>query len=140
MCWNCPGFNNKWDEICDVICDHRTICFIFQETWQKMTKSPFVATALLEEITILLREPLDLHSRMYSNYSLFNLLCHLTIHFSSMNSIFFLMQLPTSFEILGDFNGHSLLLGSPDTNYCGQLIEDFIKGNSLCIVNNRDNC
>ena len=49
------------------------------------------------------------------------------------------MQLPTPFVILGDFNAHSPLWGSPDTNQRGQIIEDIITGNSLCIVNNGEN-
>ena len=32
ICWNCRGFKNKWDEIRDIISDHRPIFFAFQET------------------------------------------------------------------------------------------------------------
>ena len=40
---------------------------------------------------------------------------------------------------LGDFNAHISLWGSPDTNPRGQIIEDFITNNCLCILNNGDN-
>ena len=49
------------------------------------------------------------------------------------------VQLPIPFIILGDFNAHNPLWGSPDTNHRGQIIEDFIAGNCLCILNNGDN-
>ena len=49
------------------------------------------------------------------------------------------MQLPTPFIILGDFNAHNPLWGSHDINTRGQLIEDLITGNILCILNNGDN-
>ena len=50
-----------------------------------------------------------------------------------------IMQLPTPFIILGDFNAHNPLWGSPDINHRGEIIEDFIMGNCLCILNNGDN-
>ena len=49
------------------------------------------------------------------------------------------MQLPNPYIILGGFYAHSPLWGSPDTNHHGQLIEDFISGNSVCIVNDGNN-
>ena len=39
------------------------------------------------------------------------------------------MQLPSPFLILGDFNAHSPVWGSPNTNTRGQIIEDFITSN-----------
>ena len=33
--WNCHSFMNKWDEIRDLISDHRPICFPLQETHLK---------------------------------------------------------------------------------------------------------
>ena len=56
-----------------------------------------------------------------------------------MNWTILLCKYPPPFVILGDFNAHRLLLESPDTNHHGQVIEDFITWNSLCIVNNGDN-
>ncbi|GBN69367.1 hypothetical protein AVEN_15743-1 [Araneus ventricosus] len=45
-------------------------------------------------------------------------------------------QLPTSFILLGDFNGHSTLWGSNVTNSCGRQIERLISNNCLCLLNN----
>ncbi|GBN33068.1 hypothetical protein AVEN_7606-1 [Araneus ventricosus] len=46
------------------------------------------------------------------------------------------VQLPTPFILLGDFNGHSTLLGSDSINSRGQQIEQFISDNCLCLLNN----
>ena len=50
-----------------------------------------------------------------------------------------IMQLSNPFIILGDFNTHNPLWGNPDVNTFGHLIEDFITGICLCILNNGDN-
>ena len=51
-----------------------------------------------------------------------------SIQLHDLNNL--IMQLPSPFIILGDFNAHNPLWGSPDVNTRGQLIEDFITGNS----------
>ena len=50
-----------------------------------------------------------------------------------------IMQIPTPFVILGNFNAHSPLWESSDANHHGQVIEDVITENTVCIVNNGDN-
>ena len=60
-----------------------------------------------------------------------------TLQQQDLNNL--IMQLPSPFLILGDFNAHSPLWGSPDTNTRGQIIEDFIASNCLCILNNGEN-
>ena len=42
-------------------------------------------------------------------------------------------KLPTPFLFLGDFNAHSPFWGSPNINSRGQIIDDFITSNCLCI-------
>ena len=51
----------------------------------------------------------------------------------------FVMQLSSPFLLLGDFNAHSPLWRSPNINSRGQIIEDFITNNCLCIFNNGEN-
>ncbi|GBO06985.1 hypothetical protein AVEN_255363-1 [Araneus ventricosus] len=46
------------------------------------------------------------------------------------------IQLPTPFILLGDFNGHSTLWGSDVTNSRGRQIEQLISNNCLCLLNN----
>ncbi|GBO24714.1 hypothetical protein AVEN_187053-1 [Araneus ventricosus] len=45
-------------------------------------------------------------------------------------------ELPAHFIIVGDFNGHSPLWGSNNTNSRGRQIEEFINTHSLCLLNN----
>ncbi|GBM07294.1 hypothetical protein AVEN_187852-1 [Araneus ventricosus] len=45
-------------------------------------------------------------------------------------------ELPTPFIIIGDFNGHSPLWGSKNTNLRGRQIEEFVNIHSLCLLNN----
>ena len=165
ICWNCRGFNNKRDEIRDIISDHRSICFVFQET--HLTKNDKVTfrgyttfgkdyhsseratggVALLVSNdfphnpiplnTHIQAVAVQIHIRQLITVCTLYLPPDYSLQQHDLNSL--IMQLPTPFAILGDFNAHSPLWGSPDANLRGQLIEDFITGNSLCVVNNVDN-
>ena len=44
-------------------------------------------------------------------------------------------QLPKPFILVGDFNAHSSMWGSMTTDTRGQIIEDFIMTNDICILN-----
>lgn len=44
-------------------------------------------------------------------------------------------QLPKPFVLVGDFNAHCTLWGSEKTDKRGQLIEDFILSNNICLLN-----
>ena len=48
-----------------------------------------------------------------------------------------LQQLPSPYMLLGDFNGHSLLWGSSDTDLRGVEIENFISKNDICLMNDK---
>ena len=41
--------------------------------------------------------------------------------------------------LLGDFNGHNVLWGSNDNDHRGDLIEDFITKNDICLMNDKSN-
>ena len=41
--------------------------------------------------------------------------------------------------VLGDFNGHNVLWGSNDNGHRGELKEDFITKNDICLVNDKSN-
>ena len=41
--------------------------------------------------------------------------------------------------LLGDFNGHNVLWGSKDNDPRGDLIEDFITQNDICLMNDKSN-
>ena len=44
-------------------------------------------------------------------------------------------QLPSPCLLVGDFNGHSILWGCGDNNNRGEIIEDLIIKNDLCLMN-----
>ena len=46
-------------------------------------------------------------------------------------------QLPSPFILLGDFNSHSTLWGSKQTNSKGNKIEQMINNNNLCLLNQK---
>ena len=50
-----------------------------------------------------------------------------------LNSL--IQQLPTPYLLLGDFNGHNILLGSKENNSRGELIENIITNNDICLMN-----
>ena len=46
-------------------------------------------------------------------------------------------QLPHPFMLVGDFNGHSKVWGCSDTNDRGEIIENVIAENDLCLLNKK---
>ena len=52
-----------------------------------------------------------------------------------LNSL--LKQIPSPFMILGDFSGHNLLWGCNDIDTRGELIEEFITKNDICLMNDK---
>ena len=46
-----------------------------------------------------------------------------------------LKQLPSPYLLLGDFNGHNILWGNKENNSRGELIENFITNNDICLMN-----
>ena len=60
-----------------------------------------------------------------------------TLRSEHLNSL--LQQLPSPYMLLGDFNGHNVLWGSKDNDHRGELIEDFITKNDICLMNDKSN-
>ena len=50
-----------------------------------------------------------------------------------------LKQLPSPYLLIGDFNGHNILWGNKENNSRGQLIENFITNNDICLMNDKSN-
>ena len=46
-----------------------------------------------------------------------------------------LQQLPSRYILLGDFNGHNILWDGQNNDSRGELIENFITKNDICIMN-----
>ena len=165
LSWNCRGFKNKRDEIRDIISDHPPICFAFQETflWKEDKVTIRGYNSFRKDIdhtgratggVVLLvsndfpHNPIPLNTNIQAvaiRIHIRQLITVCTIYLPPNDNIQqhdlnnLISQLPTPFIILGDFNAHNPLWGSPDANSRGQLIEDFIMDNCLCILNNGDN-
>ena len=43
------------------------------------------------------------------------------------------------YMLVGDFNGHNVLWGCNDNDPRGELIEDFITKNDICLMNDKSN-
>ena len=50
-----------------------------------------------------------------------------------------LKQLPSTYLLLGDFNGHNILWGNKENNSRGELIENFITNDDICLMNDKSN-
>ena len=163
--WNCRGIKNKRDEIRDLISDHRPICFALQETHlvkhDKITirgynnyrkdfhsserASGGVALLISNDFphnpvplnTNIQAIAVQIHIRQVITVCSIYLPPNDTLQQRDLNSL--INQLPTPFLLLGDFNAHNPLWGSPDTNSRGIIIEDIITNSCLCILNNGDN-
>ena len=48
-----------------------------------------------------------------------------------------LSQLPAPYILVGDFNGHNTFWGCKNNNSRGDIIENFIANNSLCLMNDK---
>ena len=58
-----------------------------------------------------------------------------TLHSQHLNSL--LEQLPSPYLLVGDFNGHNMLWGCSKNNVRGEIIENFIEANDLCLMNDK---
>ena len=58
-----------------------------------------------------------------------------TLHSHHLNSL--LEQLPSPYLLVGDFNGHNMLWGCSKNNVRGEIIENFIEANDLCLMNDK---
>ena len=58
-----------------------------------------------------------------------------TLHSQHLNSL--LEQLPSPYLLVGDFNGHNMLWGCRKNNVRGEIIENFIEANDLCLMNDK---
>ena len=58
-----------------------------------------------------------------------------TLHSQHLNSL--LEQLSSPYLLVGDFNGHNMLWGCSKNNVGGEIIENFIEANDLCLMNDK---
>ena len=61
----------------------------------------------------------------------------LALRSEHLNSL--LQHLPSPYMLLGDFNGHNVPWGSKYNDHMGELIEDFITKNDICLMSDKSN-
>ena len=160
--WNCRGLKANLDELQLLMSEQKVSIFCLQETFLKPsdnlslrkyhmynTYGPIVQNRAIGGSTILVRNGV-IHSRINLTTPLQAVAVRVTqqktiticsiylppsrqTSLQELNNLY--NQLPSPSIILGDFNGHSPLWGSTDTNNRGEVIEDFINTNNLCVFN-----
>ncbi|GBL80024.1 hypothetical protein AVEN_29042-1 [Araneus ventricosus] len=112
--WNGRGFRSKVCHIKDLIYEVHPVCIALQKTYLK---------------------PADIAKiKRYSlvREKIMKIICNCLHPILATEAD----ELPTPFIIIGDFNGHSPLWGSKNTNTRGRQIEEFVNTHSLCLLNN----
>lgn len=164
LSWNCRGLRNKVDEIKHLISDHHPVCIALQETFMHSTHTckirgynytqktchssgrasggvAFLISNRIPSNTLTLNTNLQAIAAQIHIGQLITI-CNIylppneTINQELLENL--INQLPTPLLIFGDFNAHSSIWGSRDTNPRGRMIENFIADNCLCLLNNGD--
>ena len=163
--WNCRGLKPKFDEISLIISQQKPSIFCLQETFlkpdDKITlkgfniynyihsdcQRPSGGSSIFVKSSCPQRN-IDLTTELQATAVSVTLDKEITIcsiyippsfslkteHLDSL-----LKQLPSPYLLLGDFNGHNILWGSKENNSRGELIENFITNNDICLMNDKSN-
>ena len=161
--WNCQGLKPKFDEISIILEQQKPSIFCLQETFLKLNdnvtlkgfdiysyihsdcqrpsgaSSIFVKSSCPQRNIVLTTElqatavsvTLDKEITICSVY----IPPSFTLKTEHIDSL--LKQLPSPYLLLGDFNGHNILWGNKENNSRGELIENFITNNDICLMNGK---
>ena len=161
--WNCRGLKANYNEIVILTTLLSPTVFCLQETFLKNTDNiNFKNYSLYNHIatenqkasggsSILVKSnvphrQIDINSNLQAvavNVTLSKsiTICSLYLpphcKFSKHDLENLINQLPRPYLLLGDFNSHSKLWGCLDTNDKGEIIENFIAENDLCLFNDK---
>ena len=161
--WNCRGLKPNYNEVSLLISEYNPSVFCFQETFLKPDDNislkgfnvhNYVHTDCLRPsggASIFLKSSfpqrkIDLQTELQATAISVTLdreitICSVYIPPSfSLNSQHLdnlLQQLPSPYILLGDFNGHNILWGGQNNDSRGELIENFITKNDICIMNDK---
>ena len=161
--WNCRGLKANYNEILILTTLLSPTVFCLQETFLKNTDNiNFKNYSLYNHIatenqkasggsSILVKSnvphrQIDINSNLQAvavNVTLSKsiTICSLYLpphcKFSKHDLENLINQLPRPYLLLGDFNSHSKLWGCLDTNDKGEIIENFIAENDLCLFNDK---
>ena len=161
--WNCRGLKPKFDEISIILEQQKPSIFCLQETFLKPNdnvtlkgfniynyihsdcqrpsggSSILVKSSCPQRNIVLTTElqatavsvTLDKEITICSIY----IPPSFTLKTEHLDSL--LKQLPSPYLLLGDFNGHNILWGNKENNSRGELIENFITNNDICLMNDK---
>ena len=158
--WNCQGLKPNYYEVSLLISEYNPSVFCFQETFLKPDDNislrgfniyNYVHTDCLRPsggASIFVKSSfpqrkIDLQTELQATAVSVTLdreitICSVYISPSfSLNSQHLdnlLQQLPSPYILLGDFNGHNILWGGQNNDSRGELIENFITKNDICII------
>ena len=161
--WNCRGLKPKFDEIKLLLSHHKSSVICLQETFLKRDDTISLkgfnvynhihsecqrssgGTSIFVKSSCPQRH-IDLSTELQATAVSVTLDKEITIcsvyippSFSltseHLNSL--IQELPTPYLLLGDFNGHNILWGSKENNSRGELIENIITNNDICLMNDK---
>ena len=161
--WNCRGLKPKFDEISLLLLQHNPSVFCLQETFlkpdDKVTLKGFNiynhihsecqrtsgGSSIFVKSTCPHRYK-ELNTELQATAVSVSLDKEITIcsvyippSFSLKyeHLIALIQQLPAPYLLLGDFNGHNILWGNKENNARGELIENVITNNDICLMNDK---
>ena len=160
--WNSRGLKPNYNEVSLLISEYNPSVFCFQETFLKPDDNislrgfniyNYIHTDCLRPsggASIFVKssfpQKIDLQTELQATAVSVTLdreitICSVYIPPSfSLNSQHLdnlLQQLPSHYILLGDFNGHNILWGGQNNDSRGELIENFITKNDICIMNDK---
>ena len=161
--WNCRGLKPKFEEISLLITSQKPSIFCLQETFlkpeDKLTFKGFTSYNYIHTdcqrasggSTIPIKNAcpqrkITLNTELQASAVSVSLdkeitICSVyippsfTLKSDHLNSL--LQQLPSPYLILGDMNGHNVLWGNESNDARGELLEDFITKNDICLMNDK---
>ena len=161
--WNCRGLKPKFEEISLLITSQKPSIFCLQETFlkpeDKLTFKGFTSYNYIHTdcqrasggSTILIKNScpqrkITLNTELQASAVSVSLdkeitICSVyippsfTLKSEHLNSL--LQQLHSPYLILGDMNGHNVLWGNESNDARGELLEDFITKNDICLMNDK---
>ena len=161
--WNCRGLKPKFDEISLLFLQHNPSVFCLQETFLKPDdKVTLKGFNIYNHIHSECQRPsggssvfvksscphryIELNTELQATAVSVSLNKEITIcsvyippSFSLKyeHLIALIQQLPAPYLLLGDFNGHNILWGNKENNARGELIENVITNNDICLMNDK---
>ena len=161
--WNCRGLKPNFNEVSLLISEYNPSVFCFQETFLKPDDNislrgfniyNYVHTDCLRPsggASVFVKSSfpqrkIDLQTELQATAISVTLDKEITIcsvyippsfSLNSQHLDSLLQQLPSPYIILGDFNGHNILWGGKNNDSRGELIENFLTKNDICIMNDK---